>query len=61
MSYTELLKEMSEVLKKTKELVAGSSVEQLKKVAKRIVDEVPNISQVFYDTTNKPPGTIEWE
>lgn len=31
------------------------------KCAKRIIDEVPGISQVFLDLTNKPPGTTEWE
>lgn len=23
--------------------------------------EVPGISQIFLDLTNKPPGTTEWE
>lgn len=27
----------------------------------RILDEVPGITQVFLDLTNKPPGTTEWE
>jgi GMP synthase (glutamine-hydrolysing) len=27
----------------------------------RIISEVPGISQVFLDLTNKPPGTTEWE
>ena len=31
------------------------------KAAKRILKEVPGISQVFLDLTNKPPGTTEWE
>jgi GMP synthase (glutamine-hydrolysing) len=29
--------------------------------AQRILQEVPGISQVFLDLTNKPPGTTEWE
>lgn len=29
--------------------------------AQRILREVPGISQVFLDLTNKPPATIEWE
>lgn len=29
--------------------------------AERIMTEVPGISQVFYEITGKPPGTIEWE
>lgn len=33
----------------------------LEKIAKRIVKEVPGISQVFLDITNKPPATTEWE
>ena len=36
-------------------------VEFLKKIAERILNEVPNISQVFLDITNKPPATTEWE
>ncbi len=32
----------------------------LKEIIKSIL-EVPKISYVFYDITNKPPGTIEWE
>ncbi len=30
-------------------------------VANRILREVPGISHVFVDITDKPPGTIEWE
>jgi GMP synthase (glutamine-hydrolysing) len=30
-------------------------------IAKRILAEVPDISQVFLDLTNKPPATTEWE
>lgn len=30
-------------------------------INQRILTEVPGISQVFLDLTNKPPGTTEWE
>lgn len=30
-------------------------------ITNRILGEVPGISQVFLDLTNKPPGTTEWE
>jgi GMP synthase (glutamine-hydrolysing) len=33
----------------------------LDEVTKRILTEVPGISQVFLDLTNKPPATTEWE
>lgn len=33
----------------------------LEQTAKRILAEVPGISQVFLDITNKPPATTEWE
>ena len=34
--------------------------EKIVALSKKIL-EIPNISAVFYDLTNKPPGTIEWE
>jgi GMP synthase (glutamine-hydrolysing) len=33
----------------------------LEKITERILSEVPAISQVFLDITNKPPATTEWE
>jgi len=33
----------------------------LAKVTTRIVNEVKGVNRVFYDCTNKPPGTIEFE
>lgn len=33
----------------------------LEQVSTRIINEVPGISRVTYDISNKPPATIEWE
>ena len=33
----------------------------LKKVSNSIINQVEGINRVVYDTTSKPPGTIEWE
>ena len=35
--------------------------ELLERMSRRIIDEVQGISRVVYDTTPKPPGSIEWE
>ena len=35
--------------------------ELLESMTARIINEVDGISRVVYDTTPKPPGTIEWE
>lgn len=35
--------------------------ELLQRVMNRIINEVPHVNRVLYDTTSKPPGTVELE
>lgn len=50
---------------KTDDFMAALPVEFswdfLKKVTRRITEEVPHVSRVVYELTGKPPATIEWE
>ena len=45
----------------TVDFMTADSVEILKKVTSRIINEVSHVNRVFYDITSKPPGTIEFE
>ncbi|MFW9854352.1 MAG: glutamine-hydrolyzing GMP synthase [Candidatus Thorarchaeota archaeon] len=40
---------------------ADISVNTLKKIASRITNEVDGVNRVFFDLTDKPPATIEYE
>lgn len=41
--------------------VADIPMSVIQRVARRICNEVPGVSRVAYDVTDKPPATIEWE
>jgi GMP synthase (glutamine-hydrolysing) len=50
---------------KTKDFMTAQYVplphDLLGRVSERITSEVPAITRVVYDITNKPPATVEWE
>jgi GMP synthase (glutamine-hydrolysing) len=39
----------------------GFNMDLLEEISTKIVNNVPGINRIVYDTTSKPPGTIEWE
>ncbi|NBU98981.1 MAG: hypothetical protein EBS19_12365, partial [Spirochaetia bacterium] len=48
----------------SQEAMTANFYQMKRKILKEIVKsllKIPKISYVFYDVTNKPPGTIEWE
>ena len=40
---------------------ASISIDVLKRIGSRIVNEIEGINRVLYDLTDKPPSTIEYE
>lgn len=40
---------------------ANINWDALSRVSKRVMDECPDVSSVYYDVTSKPPATIEFE